>query len=144
LGIASDRRCLLSHVSIEEGNASDIERFIPILAAHKTRFDRIPTTVISDGGYACKKNVEEGKAIGVKRVVFHKKKGLTLKLMGVKQKTYEALKNFRAGVEGNISELKRAFGMGKVNWKGYEGFHAYVWASAITYNLVRLARLKSG
>lgn len=144
VNIASDKRGFLTHVSIEEGNASDIERFIPVLQRHKTRFNKMPETVVADGGYASQSNVVEGKAIGVKRVVFHKKKGIKLSAMGIKQKTYDKLKNFRAGIEGNISELKRAFKTGKALWKGYDGFHADVWASAITYNLVRMARLQSG
>jgi IS5 family transposase len=40
--------------------------------------------------------------------------------MGVKKKTVDALRNFQASVEGNISELKRAFGAGKATWKGLE------------------------
>jgi IS5 family transposase len=64
--------------------------------------------------------------------------------MGVKKKTFEKLKNFRAGVEGNISELKRVFGVSKAMWKGLDGFKAFVWSSAISYNLVRLARADSG
>ena len=100
--------------------------------------------MVTDGGYASQQNVEQGKTQGIKQVVFHKKRGIRLSQMGVKQKTFDALKHFRAGVEGNISELKRVFGLGKAFWKGYEGFHAYVWASEIAYNLVRLARIESG
>ncbi|MDY6842344.1 MAG: ISNCY family transposase, partial [Pseudomonadota bacterium] len=55
-----------------------------------------------------------------------------------------ALRDFRAGVEGNISELKRAFGATKAKWKGHDGFKAFVWAAALSYNLVRLARLDPG
>jgi len=54
--------------------------------------------------------------------------------MGVKFKTFQALKHFRAGVEGNISELKRAFGATKARWKGYDGFKVFVWASVLSYN----------
>jgi IS5 family transposase len=54
------------------------------------------------------------------------------------------LRNFRAGIEGNISELKRAFGASKATWKGKEGFWAYVWSSVISYNLTRLVRMQSG
>jgi len=53
------------------------------------------------------------------------------------------LKNFRAGIEGNISELKRAFAMGRANWKGLDGFKAYVWSAVLSYNLVRMARFSS-
>ena len=64
--------------------------------------------------------------------------------MGVKKKTFDKLKNFRAGVEGNISELKRVFGVSKAIWKGLDGFKAFVWSSVISYNLIRLARADSG
>jgi IS5 family transposase len=63
--------------------------------------------------------------------------------MGVKSKTFDLLRHFRAGVEGNISELKRAFGATKDTWKGVDGFKAYVWSSVLSYNLMRLARLDS-
>jgi IS5 family transposase len=98
----------------------------------------------ADGGYASRKNVAEGRDIGVKRVVFHKPVGVSLQEMGVKQKTFDKLRNFRAGVEGNISELKRAFGAGKAKWKGLDGFKAFVWSAVLSYNLVHLARLRSG
>lgn len=32
------------------------------------------------------------------------------------------------------------FGLDRCNWRGQEGFHAYVWTSIIAYNLVVLAR----
>jgi len=88
--------------------------------------------------------VAKGRDLGVKRVVFHKPVGLSLHATGVKSKTFVRLRNFRARVEGNISELKRAFGASKASWKGLDGFRAYVWLSVLSYNLVRLARLNSG
>ena len=66
--------------------------------------------------------------------------GLSYHQMGVKKKTFQQLKNFRAGVEGNISELKRAFGAAKATWKGLDGFKAFVWSSILSYNLVRMVR----
>jgi IS5 family transposase len=88
--------------------------------------------------------VEKGRGLGVKRVVFHKPVGISLQTMGVKSKTFDQLRHFRAGVEGNISELKRAFGATKAKWKGHDGFKAYVWSSVLSYNLMRLARINSG
>ncbi|VAW61131.1 elements of external origin; transposon-related functions [hydrothermal vent metagenome] len=64
--------------------------------------------------------------------------------MGVKTKTFKILRNFRAGVEGNISELKRAFCLSKAIWKGHDGFKAFVWSSVISYNLIHLMRMQSG
>lgn len=129
---------------IEEGNPKDTERFIPLLEIHQSLYGCLPKTTIADGGYASQANVDDGKAMGVKRVAFHKKNGITLRMMGVQQKTLKKLKDFRAGIEGNISELKRAFGASKALWKGEDGFKAFVWSSVISYNLTRLVRLDSG
>jgi IS5 family transposase len=144
INIVSDPHGLLTGVFIEAGNAADVERYLPVLSDHERRYGVVPETVVADGGYASLANLDGGKEMGIKRVVFHKKKGLTLTAMGVKNKTYRALRNFRAGIEGNISELKRAFGLGKSMWKRLDGFKAYVWASVLSYNLTRLARLRPG
>ena len=50
--------------------------------------------------------------------------------MGVKKKTLRKLRAFRAGIEGNISELKRSFGLSKANWKKQCGFDAFVWVGS--------------
>jgi IS5 family transposase len=118
--------------------------FMPVLDFHRSKLHRLPHSVVADGGYASQENVTKGRGLGVKRVVFHKPVGLSLHAMGVKSKTFTRLRHFRAGVEGNISELKRAFGAKKANWKGLDGFKAFVWSSVLSYNLMRLARLDSG
>lgn len=55
---------------------------------------------------------------------------------------YKSLRNFRAGIEAGISTLKRAFGLDRCPWKGWEGFGRYVWSSIVSYNLLVLARTK--
>ena len=55
---------------------------------------------------------------------------------------YKKLRNFRAGIEANISTLKRAFGLDRCTWKGWEGFKSYVWSSIFAYNLQVIARIK--
>ncbi len=144
INLATDKSGLITALMIEEGNPKDAARFIPLLETHESLYGCLPTTTIADGGYASQANVDDGKAMGVKRVAFHKKNGITLKVMGVQEKTLKKLKDFRAGIEGNISELKRAFGASKALWKGEDGFKAFVWSSVISYNLTRLVRLDSG
>lgn len=144
INLSSDAKGFITYLAIEDGNPSDAERFIPILHSHLDTFGEVPASTVSDGCYASQDNVCEGRALGVNRVVFHKKRGISYLAMGVKQKTFEQLRNFRAGVEGNISELKRVFGVTKATWKGLDGFKAFVWSSVISYNLVRLARAESG
>ena len=126
------------------GNPSDPERFLPVVKAHEEQFGCLSKAVVCDGGYASKANVEAGRSLGVKRVVFHKRVGISYQAMGVKKKTFKRLRNFCAGIEGNISELKRAYGASKAMWKKEDGFQAFVWSSVICYNLVRLSRMQSG
>jgi len=38
---------------------------------------------------------------------------------------YKKLRNFRAGLEANISRLKRAFGLDRCPWQGWPGFRQY-------------------
>lgn len=141
INLSSETGGFITALTIEEGNPGDKTLFVPVLDFHRSVLGKLPRAVVADGGYASQANVAAGRAMGVKQVVFHKPAGVSLTAMGVKSKTFNALRHFRAGVEGNISELKRAFGAAKAKWKGHDGFKAFVWASALSYNLVRLARL---
>lgn len=144
VNLSTDSHGLITALMIEDGNPKDSERFIPLLKRHDDLYGCVPWTTIADGCYASHDNVSDAKQMGVQRVAFHKKAGITLSQMGIKEKTLKTLKDFRAGIEGNISHLKRTFGGGKVLWKGKDGFMAYVWSSVISYNLVRMVRLDSG
>jgi len=141
INLSSEVSGFITALTIEEGNPGDKTLFLPILDFHRSVLGKLPRAVVADGGYASQANVAAGRAMGLKHVVFHKPVGISLTAMGVKSKTFNALRHFRAGVEGNISELKRAFGAAKAKWKGHDGFKAFVWASALSYNLIRLARL---
>ena len=144
INVSTEKNGFITGLSIEEGNPADSARFMPMLHAHRESFGRLPTSVVCDGCYASQDNVAVARALGVRQVVFHKRVGLSYHAMGVKRKTFERLRNFRAGIEGNISELKRVFGASKATWKGHDGFKAFVWSSVISYNLVRFARFQSG
>ena len=54
--------------------------------------------------------------------------------------SFKCLRNFRAGIEGIISFLKRVFGLSRCRWKGLASFNAYVWSSIVSANLLGLAR----
>ncbi len=145
LNIISDltKKAVLSLIlAIEEANPSNKLLFLPVLNAHQGTFNCLPQSTVADGGYASKTNVTVGREMGIQRVVFHKRVGILLHAMGVKTKTFE--RHFRAGVEGNISELKRAFGLSRAKWKGHDGAKAFIWSSVITYNLMHLVRIETG
>lgn len=144
VNLATDKNGLITVFRIEEGNPNDSSRFIPVLTEYQALYGCVPKTSIADGGYGSLENILAGKDLGIKQVAFHKKKGLKVSDMGIQQRTLEKLKDFRAGIEGNISELKRAFGAGKAMWKGESGFKSFALASVISYNLTKWVRMSSG
>jgi len=78
---------------------------------------------------------------GIKVVGLPRKRGLTVAQMGGSDWLHKTLKHFRAGIEGNISTLKRTFGLRRCLWRGLEGFKAYVLSCVFAYNLGHYARL---
>ncbi len=143
VNLATQGDGFITYMNIENGNPADTMLYMPVLDACHNDYQKRPVAVVADGGYASQANVTLARASGVKRAVFSKRVGLRYHQMGVKKKTFAVLKNFRAGIEGNISELKRAFGMSRANWKGFDGFKAYVWSAVLSYNLVRMVRFSS-
>jgi IS5 family transposase len=127
---------------IAKGNPADSDQYIPMLERYKGVFSRVPHQVSADGGFASKDNLTDAKELGVKDAVFAKKRGLSVIDMAKSTWVYKKLRNFRAGIEANISTLKRAFGLDRCNWKGWEGFRRYVWSSIFAYNLQVIARIK--
>lgn len=143
INLATQINGFVAYVNIEQGNPSDKVLIMPVLDAIEKDYGCVPVEIVADGGYASQANVEQAREKGVDRAVFNKRCGLGYHQMGVKKKTFDKLRHFRAGVEGNISELKRALGMSKATWKGHDGFCAYVWSCALSYNLVRMVRFSS-
>jgi hypothetical protein len=96
----------------------------------------------ADGGFASKENLAFAKEHHIKDAVFAKKRGLSVLDMAKSNWVYKKLRNFRAGIEAGISTLKRAFGLDRCTWSGWEGFKRYVWSSIVSYNLLALARIR--
>lgn len=125
---------------IEDGNPADstlvtrsLQRIVAVCGA-------APDQAAFDGAFASKENLAAAKRLGVKDVVFQKRCGLSIDEMASSPRVFKQLRNFRAGIEGCISVLKRGFEMGRCAWRGLDGFKSYVWSSVVSYNLVVLAR----
>lgn len=127
---------------IVRGNPADTEQYVAMLQRQQALYGRMPRQVSADGGFASKDNLAFAKQHLVKDAVFAKKRGLSVLDMAKSAWVYKALRNFRAGIEAGISTLKRAFGLERCTWKGWEGFGRYVWSSIVSYNLLVLARTK--
>jgi transposase, IS5 family len=141
INLATGRSGLILDVVVESGNPADAERFLPMLERHIACHGQPPRQTASDGGYASAANLSRAKALGVSDVAFHKKARLGIEAMVKSRWVYRKLRNFRAGIEANISCLKRAFGLARCTWRGLAHFASYVWSSVVAYNLALCARL---
>jgi IS5 family transposase len=131
---------LLTDLVILDGNPADSTLALDMASRQKEIYQRAPLQIAYDGGFASRPNLETIKELGIKNVSFSKKRGLKITDMVKSTYVYKKLRNFRAGIEGMISYLKRSFGLRRCNWKGFESFKAYAWSSVVTANLLILAR----
>ena len=142
LNLTTGRSGLILDLVIEAGNPADSERLLPMLERHSTLYGQPPRQAAADGGYASRDNLRRAHACGVRDMAFHKKGGLGIEDMVRSRWVYRKLRNFRAGIEADISCLKRAYGLARCTWRGLGHFRAYVWSAVVAYNLALFARLK--
>lgn len=131
---------LVTDCLIADGNPADTSLAVPMLRRHARVVGRVPRQAAMDGGFASTENLRRGKALGIEDLCFAKKRNLAVPDMVRSSWVYRRLRDFRAGIEGIISFLKRAFGLDRCTWKGREAFDAYVWASIVSANLLTIAR----
>lgn len=141
LNLTTGKRGMVLDVVIEKGNPADSSRLLPMIRRIQECYGKLPSQVAADAGYASKENVSAAKALGIKAVGLPKKRGMTVEEMTGSEWIYRKLKRFRAGIEGNISMLKRVFGLDRCTWRGLEHFKSYVMSAVLAYNFKLFARL---
>jgi IS5 family transposase len=125
---------------VAEGNPADSSMTLPLLKRQRRILGKVPAQAAFDGAFASKENLKEAQELGVQDVAFSKKRGLEVSEMTRSTWVYRKLRNFRAGIEGLISFLKRVFGLDRCTWSGAESFASYVLASVLAANVLTLAR----
>jgi len=125
---------------IEAGNPPDATLVEKLLERHIARFGQAPRQACFDGGFASRANVQRAKELGVEDIAFHRKNGIEIAEMVRSAWVFRRLRDFRSGIEGCISTLKRAFQMDRCLWRGLASFKAYVWSCVTSFNLIVLAR----
>jgi IS5 family transposase len=142
--LTGGRSNLILDCVVLEGNPADSDLTRTMILRQKELWGRAPLKAALDGGFASKRNVALAKADGVKDICFAKRRGIEVEDMCRSAYVYRRLRNFRAGIESGISWLKRCFGLGRCNWRGWRSFKSYVWASVVAANLLTLARAGTG
>ncbi len=132
VSLTSGRSHLILHVQVWE-HETDGETFEPILQDVIAAYQRVPRDVATDGAYASRHNQQVAQGLGVTNIVFNKVVG-SLQNIASSQNMQTRLKKWRSGIEADISNLKRGFGLRRCAWKGDAHFQAKVFWSVIAYN----------
>lgn len=123
-----------------KGNPADSTLAQQMIERQGKIYERPPRQAVFDGGFASRANLSAIKSNGVQDVAFAKRAQLAISDMVRSTWVYKRLRNFRAGIEGNISFLKRIFGLDRCAWRSFPSFRSYVWSSILSFNLLVLAR----
>ena len=138
--LTSGRSTLVTDCAILTGNPADSTLAERMIDRHIEITGRAPRQAAYDGGFTSKANLDAIKAKGVEDVAFSKARGLQVTEMVRSSWVYKKLRDFRAGIEGTISFLKRVFGLDRCTWRSLPSFQSYVWSSIVTFNLLVIAR----
>lgn len=125
---------------VESGNPNDATRAVEMVKRQKQIQGRAPRQAAMDGTYASRPNLEAIQALGTRQVCFSAPRGMSAEEMAGSRWVYRRLRDFRAGIEGVISFVKRCFGLKRCTWRGEPSFKSYVWSSVVSANLLILAR----
>jgi IS5 family transposase len=131
---------LITDVMIERGNPADSTLAVTMIERQRELYGKAPRQVSMDGSFTSRANLNAIKQLGVEDVAFSKHGSIAITDMVKSSWVFRRLRNFRAGIEGTISFLKRGFGLVRCTWRSFESFKAYVFGSVLACNLLVLAR----
>ncbi len=140
LCLTTGRSGLVLDSVVLDGNPSDSTLTTNMIERQRELYGRVPAQAAFDGAFASKENLKDLKEAGVQDVCFSKGRGLAVEDMVSSPRVYRVLRNFRAGIEGTISFLKRCLGLTRCTWSSLRSFKSYVAASVLGANLLILAR----
>lgn len=131
----------ISGYDVYRKRPKDSSLVMPALERHVKLFGRDPKVLAADKGYyGAAGNLDEVRD-RVELVSIPKPGGRTeTEKQRERSFAFKIGQQFRAGVEGSISFLKRALGMCRCLSKGWDHYRATVGATVFAHNLVVLAR----
>jgi len=140
--IAQTGEKYIHHYRVMEKQIADKDLLAPAIESHKALFGDYPEVLTTDKGFY--ESMQQLKSLEDKiPVVSIAKKGRRTEAEYARETTeaFVDAQRFRAGSEGSISVLKRAFKLGRCNFKGFKNYAASVGFAVLCHNLVLLTQL---
>lgn len=113
---------------------SDVDLPDQVLKQHESTFGERPQVLAADKGFCGDAEKMQRLRQKVKVVA------IPQRLKDFADDVLVQLQHFRAGIEGSISALKRAFGLLRCPYRGFKSFASHVGLGVFAYNLVVLAK----
>ena len=132
--LGQTREKFITQYDVMEKEIRDVHLPEKILERHHKTFGSFPGTLAADAGFRGKQGAMDKLREKVKVVA------IPQRLADFGDAAFVALQHFRAGIEGSISVLKRAFGLLRCQYRGFKSFECHVALGVFTHNLVVLAR----
>jgi len=132
---------IISHYRTLDGNPSDELQWQPSLQAHQKTFLTPPEQASADRGLSSTSNENYAHDLGIEHIILPKRG-----YKSQQRREYEHQdwfiegRKWHAGVEGRISVLKRAHGLGRCLNHGFPGFQRWVGWGVIAGNLAVMGR----
>jgi IS5 family transposase len=132
---------IISRYAVLEGNAAEEAQLPPSLDHHLRVFQRPPRLLASDRGVHTAANERYATTHGVKQVVLPKPGAKSAKRLAYEQQRwFRRGHNWRSGIEGRISGLKRRHKLDRCRYHGPDGMERWVGWGVIAHNLRVLAQ----
>ena len=127
---------LISEYQLLKGNPSDENYVLPSVQHHRRLFGRAPEELSGDRGLHSPANECQARALGVRRVCLPQRGYKSARRRRYeKQPWFRAARRFRNGIEGRISQVRRARHLDRCLNHGWEGLERWVGWGVIANNI---------
>ena len=132
---------IISRYAVLDGNPDEKAQVPVSLAHHRQQFGHAPTLLTGDRGLYSAANEREARTQGVTEVVLPKPGTKSAKrLAHERQAWFRAGRNWRAGIAGRISGLKRRHKLDRCRYRSTAGMERWVGRGVLAHNLRSIAR----
>jgi IS5 family transposase len=134
--VAETEGGIITQARVLEGNPDDAAELVPSLDRHLQQFKRPPTLLAGDGKLATATNEREAQQRGVRQVVLPRPgKKAASRIAYERQGWFRRGRNWRAGIEGRSSGLKRGQGLERCRYHGDAGMTRWVGWGVLAHDL---------
>jgi len=132
---------LISRYTVLDGNPDEKAQLPPSVDHHIAQFGHPPELLTGDRGIHSTANERYAQEHGVTEVVLPKPGKKSAKRIAHEQQAwFRAGRNWRAGIEGRISGLKRRHGLERCHYHGDAGMERWVGLGLIAHDLRVIAQ----